>query len=479
MLDLQTVFPEQVTTSVMIDDVCYNSREVSPSSVFVALKGTKVDGHNYVANAFAAGAKAVVVEEKQENVAGLQIVVTDTYEALNTLSFLCYPQINPMTYVGVTGTDGKTSTTIILKNLLSYLGKHVGYIGTNGIEYQDTFLDLNCTTPLAPELFQILADMSKQNIDVVSMEVSSHGLVTKRVANIQYDYAIFTNFSSDHLDFHKTLAEYEAAKLSLFTGLKAESCSIINLDDAVATDFIKATKSQKVLTFGMDDVSADYRGGEIEYTSKGMRFNLYHQGEVYPLETRLLGDFNVYNLLAAIAVAHDLGYSFTAIQEAVAQGEVVPGRMELFYHPTRAFSVIVDFGHATGAIENVLKTSRKLTKGQLVVITGAVGDGDKTKRPKMAEASTTYADVAIFTTDHPYSEDPQVILDEMIAGLDASNYQVIVDRETAIQTALDKAQSGDVIVIMGRGRVEEIIYADYAIPFNDYEFVKAYVENTK
>lgn len=472
MLDLKTIFPEKIAKSCMIDKVYYNSQQVTPNSLFVALKGEKADGHRYLQDAFDNGAIVALVEEVDDTVSGMQIKVADTHLALADVSYRLYPQIKPMLFVGVTGTDGKTSTTVILKQLLEKLGKKVGYIGTNGIEYADVSLNLNCTTPLAPELFEILADMSEKGVEIVSMEVSSHGLATKRVANILFDYGVFTNFSRDHLDFHKTIAEYKAAKLQLFAQLSATGKAIINLDDAEAKTFIQQAMPHEIMTYSLNEQAATFYADDISYKTNGMEFMLHDM----LMETKLLGAFNIYNILVAIAIATDLGYDLSTIKTALAEITAIPGRMELFYQPKRKFSAVVDFGHAPNAIKNVLQVCRKMTSGRLTIITGAVGDGDKAKRPLMAENAVKYADKIIFTTDQPYSEDPRAIINEMVENLPPDCYQIILDREQAIKQALDEATENEIVVVMGKGRETQIKYKDYSIEFSDYAFVKSYME---
>lgn len=477
MLDLKKLFPQQLNDACLIENVYYDSQAVTKNSAFVALKGVKTDGHKFIEDAFKNGAKVVIVEEKNTDINGLQIVVPDTHYALSYISSQLFPLKRQMQFVGVTGTDGKTSTTVLVQELLSRLHIPTGYIGTNGILYQNTALNLNCTTPLAPELFCILADMSEKGTQVVSMEVSSHSLITQRVANLCFDYAVFTNFSRDHLDFHKTMEAYKQAKLLLFQQLTENGVAIINLDDAIAHEIVENVGDHRIYTYSLEERSADFFADDIIYEQdKGISFVVSFAGEKQKFYSQLLGEFNIYNSLVAIAIAIDLGFSLTEIADKFIDIKAIPGRMELFYDEQRDFSIIVDFGHAPNAIKNVLKIARKLAADKVTIVTGAVGDGDKEKRPLMAEAAIKYADKVIFTTDQPYSEDPEDIIQEMVQNIDATKYNILVSREEAIKTALDEAVSGEVIVIMGKGRESQIKYKDYAINFSDYEYVKSYIE---
>jgi len=476
MLDLKELYPDQLSESCFVDAVYDNSSAVGPRGVFVALRGERTDGHKYVQRAFDNGASVAIVEAIDTTITGTQIVVPDTHKAVSQISAKLHPWSKPMRIIGVTGTDGKTSTAVFIEHLLTRLGKSVGYIGTNGISYAGKAEDFKGTTPQPVKLFPILAEMSKHDVDIVVMEVSSHALEGQRVADITFDYAVFTNFSRDHLDYHKTLEAYKLAKLSLFTQLPAEGVTVVNIDDAIALEVIMASEGHKVVTYGMDSVRADLRADDVSYTKTGMRFTLYDKKDEIEVQTRLIGTFNVYNILAAIAIAQNMGYLVSDIVAEIEEIPPIEGRMELFYDEKRDFTVIVDFAHAPNAIVSVLQVARSLGKGKLIVVTGAVGDGDKEKRPLMADAALAYADTVILTTDEPYSEDPEAIIAEMSAHLNDDTYEVIVDRETAITTALDCAGEGDIVAILGRGRQAEITYKDKVISFNDYEFVKQYIE---
>jgi UDP-N-acetylmuramoyl-L-alanyl-D-glutamate--2,6-diaminopimelate ligase len=479
MLDLRELFPDQLTQSCFIDAVYADSNAVKPQSVFVALKGERTDGHKYVQKAFENGARVAIVEIEDPTIDGLQIVVPDTQRAVSQISAKLYPWEKPLRFVGVTGTDGKTSTSVFLTKLLTRLGHRVGYIGTNGITYAGIEKDFNGTTPLAVDLFPVLAEMSHAGVDIVVMEVSSHGLATQRVVDIMFDYAVFTNFSHDHLDYHKTLDAYKMEKLKLFKQLRGDGVAIVNLDDAVALDVIDAAGDTDVMTYGLRTGTADFLANNITYSAVGMSFIVHHGTRHVQVTTQLVGEFNVYNILAAIAISLDLGDNMSDIVANIKMIPPIEGRMELFYNEKRDFTAIVDFGHAPNAVKNVLIVARKMAQGRVIVVTGAVGDGDKDKRPLMADIAVTYADVVILTTDEPHSEEPEAIIDDMRAHLPTDAYRVIIARDAAIMSALDEAQAGDVVVVLGRGRRNEIPYKDKVIIFNDYEFIKTYMASEK
>ncbi len=479
MLDLQKIYPEHLKESIIIDSVVYNSKEASATSVFVALTGTKTDGHLYVKNAFEQGAKVAIVEKKIEGLNGVQIVVEDSHFVLSEMSSILYETTETtMSLIGITGTDGKTSTASIIEKMLLAYKQRVGYIGTNGIRYDGVTKNLQCTTPLAPELHEIIADMSRRKVKALAMEVSSHALATKRVEHLAFDYGIFTNFSHDHLDFHHTLEAYALAKKHLFYLLKKDGLAIINFDDELGREIYEECQKKK-LSYGFSP-EADISATNIHYSMRGMHFDLVYKNEHYPIDTKLIGHFNVSNILAAVAVLLDMNISMSIIQNLIASVEPVEGRMELFHNAERNISAIVDFAHAPNSIEQVIKAARLLTKGTITVVTGAVGDGDIEKRPMMGEVTVRKADRAIFTTDQPYSEDPKTIITEMIETLsDNEVYQIIVSREEAIKYALDTAGAFDVVLILGKGRETKIVYDTYEIAFSDYEYVKRYMEQTK
>lgn len=481
MLNLADIYPDYFKNSVEINHLSSSSAEIGPHGAFFALMGTHADGHNFVEAAFKKGAAIAFVEHKIEGIEGLQFVVTDTYEALSYLAMKLYGTENQaMKIIGITGTDGKTSVATILEQMLQILQQTVGYIGTNGIRYQDTFLNLNCTTPLAPKLHEILANMQALDTKYLAMEVSSHALATKRVEHLLFDYSIFTNFSHDHLDFHNTLAEYAEAKKHLFTLLKPQAIAIFNIDDEKSRAFLADTQlKRKTLTFSIER-SADLWAKNIKYSMRGITFELVYQNKNYLLETTLLGSFNISNILGASLVLLSEGFTIEQITSTITDLVPVEGRMEFFHNEQKNISAIVDFAHAPNAIKNVIDAARLLTTGRIIVITGAVGDGDILKRPLMGELCLNYADFTIFTTDQPYNETPEQIIEQMLAtSPKKGNYQIIIDREIAIKTALDCAKAEDIVLVLGKAREEKIIYRDKEISFCDYDYVKNYFDMLK
>lgn len=478
MLNLTSLFPTQLQNECVIRHISTNSQEILPQTLFVALKGLVVDGHNYVQQAFDNGALVAIVERKQD-VDGLQIVVEDCYDTLSYLCSLLYPSQSPhMKIIGITGTDGKTSTATIIYKLFMAMQQKCGYIGTNGIMYEQIYINLGCTTPLAPDVHQLLARMLEHQIQYVAMEVSSHALATKRVEHLKYEYAVFTNLTHDHLDFHKTFSAYRSAKCHLFELLTDTGKAIINADDPEAKAFMSSVKPQQIFTYAINEASAHLVASNIEYTVYGTKFTLTYQKKNYPVISHLIGSFNVYNMLAAIAILICEGYAINEIISTLLHVQSIDGRMEILIHPTRELAVIVDFAHAPNALEKVITFARQLTEQKIIVVTGAVGDGDVLKRPIMGKLCSELADFTFFTTDEPYSEEPEQIITEMLSDVTKDNYKIIIDRQQAITMALERAQKDDIILILGRGKNAVIPYHRGDIHFNDYEFVTTYMETT-
>lgn len=480
MLDLQKIYPQQLNESILIDKICYNTADITPTSCFVALSGTKVDGHSFARVAQDNGAKAIIVEKIQEGISIPQIIVHDTHVTLSKLSHELYNRtldFDIFKIIGITGTDGKTSTATIIQELLTKLHKNIGYIGTNGIFYNGEEINLHCTTPLAPELHELIHDMNVSKVDMLAMEVSSHALATKRVEDLRYSYAVFTNLSHDHLDFHKTFENYKKSKFHLFDLMTSDGLAIVSIDDKAGAELVQILpEDTRVKTTSLENNGADMYAQNITYSLDGMQFDLWYKGMCVTLTSHILGDFNISNLMSAILIASDLGYDLNDIYKIVPALSPIKGRMELLKASSKNIGAIVDFGHAPHAIESVLKFVRNLNPSRLTVITGAVGDGDVTKRPEMAENALKYSDRFIATMDNPYSEPADKILNELVKELPEESYIKIEGRQAAIDYAIDTAQDGEIIVILGRGREDMITNGTERIFLNDYRYTKEKLE---
>jgi len=435
--------------------ITYDSRKVKPGDVFVAIPGFKVDGTDFIRQAIANGAKVIVAENEVKVPAGVKFEkVPCARKALARLAnkFYDYPS-KKIKLIGITGTNGKTTTSYLIASILKKAGYKVGVIGTiNG----------GLTTPESLDLQEMLADMVEQGITHVVLEVSSHALALDRVSGCDFDIAIFTNLTHDHLDFHKTKKEYLATKLKLFENLKQDGVAIVNVDDPASKDIFEVVQGE-IVTYGVGQARHELRstkhnefdtkvsGIAIRQDSMSLTINSRE------LRTPLIGIPNVYNIAAAYQCALVLNIPQMIIKKGIEALQGVPGRVERidFGQP---FSVVVDFAHSPDALQKLIETYRPLTEGKIILVFGCPGDRDKDKRPVMGGIAAKLADVSIITTDDPRSEHPASIVDNIVAGIRLPGYpdirdrcRIIIDRREAIRKALELAEKGDTVLIAGRG----------------------------
>jgi len=462
----------QITSLVM------DSREVVAGSLFICIKGYTVDGHIFIQQAIDRGAVAVVVE--QEIDMSIQAIlpvikVRSTMRAMGILANAFYdnPTAN-LQMIGITGTNGKTSVSHLISEVLRKAGKRTGLIGTLGMKIGEESFETKNTTPDALTLQKMFKQMVEAGVETSVMEVSSHALHIGRVHGCQYDVTVFTNLTQDHLDYHKTMDNYRAAKCLLFSQLgngynfKRPRYAILNVDDEATAEYIIATQGI-VLTYGIDR-DADIRACDIKTTSSGTTFTLIFNEQAYLVKMGLVGKFNVYNILATIGGALASGLSLEFIIDAIAEVSGVPGRFELV-DAKQDFNVIVDYAHTPDSLENVLKTTRDFTDGAIYCVVGCGGDRDKSKRPIMAKIASELSDYPIFTSDNPRTEDPLAILTDMEAGV-SGHYKIIVDRRDAIDYAIGEAKTGDVVLIAGKGHENYQIIGEKVLDFDDKEMAK-------
>jgi UDP-N-acetylmuramoyl-L-alanyl-D-glutamate--2,6-diaminopimelate ligase len=473
----------------VVRGICYDSRAVAPGELFVALRGATADGHAYVAQALALGAVAVLCEQAPASAGGAAVaVVRDSRRALAPIAnaFFGAPSAE-LALVGITGTNGKTSTTFLTESILRAGGERTGLIGTVEVRYASERLRAVNTTPESLDLQRLLRDMRTRGVSAVTMEVSSHGLELGRVDGCVFRAAAVTNVTQDHLDFHGTMDAYQAAKERLFhTYLAQDGVAVINLDDPRHAGFVAAAEkrgARRVLVSKRRDAPADVRVLSADVSLAGTRARLALPDGELELELPLVGDFNLENLTVAVGIATGLGVAPAAIARGVAECPQVPGRMqrvgaELPDAPT----VLVDYAHTPDAVEKVLRAVRPLTRGKLIAVFGCGGDRDRTKRPKMAEAVARLADRAVLTSDNPRTEDPQRILADVEAGLGRMQrvasaqlasaqraYVALVDRREAIALAIASARPEDTVVIAGKGHEDYQIVGREKFPFDDRE----------
>lgn len=447
--------------------VVNDSRNIKSGDVFVCINGAVADGHEYADAALQKGACAVVCERDL----GLkeQILVPDTHLAYSKMAANYYG--NPskkLRLIGVTGTNGKTTTTKLVKSVLTGIGKKVGLIGSIQNEIGDEVIHAEQTTPDAMELEGLYARMVEAGCEFCVMEVSSHALDQRRIGDSHYEVAVFTNLTQDHLDYHRTMENYFEAKAKLFDICDS---AVVNYDDLYGQKLLK-TISCPVSTISMDSSNADLHAFDIVYHPDGVEYRFDYQGVVSKVNFGMPGIFSVKNSLTAIAVCLRLGICIEKAVDGINMAEGVRGRSEIV--PTgRDFTVICDHAHTPDGLENILSALKQTTRGRLIALFGCGGDRDRLKRPLMAKSSAKFADMLIVTSDNPRTEDPKAIIDDILPGLDGLDipYEVIVNRKEAIFYAVQNARPGDTIVLAGKGHEDYQIIGHEKHHFDEREIV--------
>ncbi|MEH7086388.1 UDP-N-acetylmuramoyl-L-alanyl-D-glutamate--2,6-diaminopimelate ligase [Neobacillus drentensis] len=447
-----------------------DNRKVQIGSLFICIKGYTVDGHDFAESAVKSGAAAVLAERPLSLDVPV-ILVKDTTRAMAVLADAFYDQpTKNLHLIGITGTNGKTTTSHLIEKIFADANQKTGLIGTMYTKIADKTIETKNTTPESLTLQKTFRQMVEAGVDIAVMEVSSHALDLGRVHGCDYDVAVFTNLTQDHLDYHKTMEEYKRAKSLLFAQLgntfdhQKPKFAILNADDP-ASDMYRRSTAAHVITYGIDN-KADLQAKNIQMTSSGTQFELVVQSEKYPIKMQLIGKFSVYNVLASIAASVVSGIDIKAVIQSIESVKGVSGRFELV-NAGQEFTVIVDYAHTPDSLENVLKTVQHFAKKKVFVIVGCGGDRDRTKRPLMAQIACQLASDPILTSDNPRSEDPIAILKDMEAGVQGSAYRMIPDRKEAIQTAVREASAGDVILIAGKGHETYQIIGNVVHDFDD------------
>ncbi|MDB5093838.1 MAG: UDP-N-acetylmuramoylalanyl-D-glutamate--2,6-diaminopimelate ligase [Candidatus Eremiobacteraeota bacterium] len=442
----------------LVEAISSDSRAAGPGTMFVALRGERFDGHAYVAGAIARGA-SVIVAERELDASVPVVVVPDTRVAASALADAFYDRPSQsLAVIGVTGTNGKTTTTHLLRDVLEAAGIPCGVIGTLGGAFRDRRWELSNTTPLAIELQALLAAMRDAGARAVAMEVSSHALALNRVDHVRFAVAALTNITRDHLDFHGTFERYVAAKRRLFD---LAPRAVLNLDDAAGAEFARGLRG--ATTYAID-AEAELRATDVQLDGDGSTFQL----GALRVTVALPGRFNVRNALAAFGIGRALGIDDLTIVSGLAATRAVPGRMERI----GAFGIdaIVDYAHTPDALENVLVAARETTRGNLIVVFGCGGDRDPGKRAQMGEIAARLADHVIVTSDNPRSEDPLEIAKSIANGFERTD--IVLDRRAAIRRAIVQAQAGDTVIVAGKGHEAYQIVGDETRPFDDRDEVR-------
>jgi len=469
MLDNITGYKVEGTLDKQIYSIHYDSRQVTKGSLFFCIEGFKYDGHKFASEAASNGAHAVVLRKNinlPETVTKILVSDTRLTMALMAKTFYGNPS-SAIDLIGVTGTNGKTTVTYLVKSILEMAGIKTGLIGTIVSMIGDKKIYTERTTPESLDLQKLFREMADFGVQSIAMEVSSHSLALKRVAGCSFKAGIFTNLTRDHLDFHGTFENYRQAKASLFD---LSECSIINIDDENGRTMLNGAR-KRVLTYAIER-EADVYARDIEVSSKGVTFKLHLPNGSNMISLKIPGIFSVYNGLAAASAMYCVGISADIIKAGLEAVAGVPGRFELLDTGTD-YSVILDYAHTPDGLENILKTAREFAKGRVITLFGCGGDRDPGKRPVMGEIAARYSDLCVVTSDNPRTEEPMSIIEDILPGVRKANCRHIIveNRRSAIVTALAEAKAGDVVILAGKGHETYQILKDKIIHFDEREIV--------
>lgn len=469
---LKNVKVKNEYTDREVTDVTSDSRQVKEGFLFVCIKGASFDGHSVAQQMLDIGAVAVVCEYDLglEN----QIIVDDTRKAYSPIcaSFFGNPA-NSLKLIGLTGTNGKTTTTFLIKQILENVGKKVGLIGTVQNMVGDEVYPAHYTTPDPHELQSLFRKMVDAGCEYCIMEVSSQALAQGRVEGIHFHIGAFTNLTQDHLDYHKTWENYFESKKLLF---KACDCAVTNLDDEYGLKIVDGCDC-RVVTYGVDNMKADFVARNVGFSANGVRYDLVGE-KMGRVSCPIPGRFSVYNSLCATSVALTLGVDFTDVLEAISKSKGVKGRIEVVPTPNQNYTVIIDYAHSPDGLENIISSLKEIANGRVVTVFGCGGDRDKTKRPKMGKIAAELSDFCVVTSDNPRSENPSAIIEDILEGMKdtATPYEVVENRKEAIAWAMKNAQPNDIILLAGKGHETYQILPTGTIHFDEREAVAEVLE---
>lgn len=481
----------EIKKDLRVEGITNNSKEVKPGYMFFAVKGSKTDGNFFVNEAVERGASVVISENDYSKNNDIVFIKIDSVQDIMWKIAKKYYN-NPserIDVVGITGTNGKTTTAFIIKNIFEAAGIKTGILGTIEYVIGERKIPAPLTTPNILKVNQYISQMREAGCSACVMEISSHALEQGRVNGVDFRTGVFTNLGRDHLDYHKTVDDYLGAKAKLFEKLRSEDWAVINGDDPYSEKIFASAKSNKVV-YGiralpnLEKVNSIKTRG-IKFSHSGMKFSVNVNGfehldaKVTPgfmIDTKLLGYHNVYNILAAVGTALSMGISSDAIRQGVFATDNVPGRLERIDHG-QSFNVFVDFAHTPDALESALHAVRHITKGRIILVFGCGGDRDKEKRPLMGRVASRLADYTFITSDNPRSEDPHQIINEIEKGFVGNAYKIISDRKDAVIEALSLANPEDNVLIAGKGHENYQILKDTVIPFNDKDIAGEFFKN--
>src|SRR5947207_2162039 len=465
-----------------VESIAYDSRRVQKNGLFVEMRGESRDGHEFIGQAIEKGASVIVTEREEKHSRATCLVVENARNALADLSATFYGlPAQRLKLAAVTGTNGKTTITFLIKHICEKAGMRCGLIGTVRYQIGERILPAIRTTPESLDLQELLAQIVNAGCRAAAMEVSSHALAQNRTRGLEWNVAVFTNLTQDHLDFHGTMESYFDSKAKLFAQLgsqreKPKPVAIVNIDDRHGEQLLnKIDKRVAVVTYGMS-ARADFRASNYRVEFSGTSYQLDAHGKSYLVRVPLIGRFNVANSVAALAAANALGISLRDAVLGLGKSPQVPGRLELV-PAKRQFQVFVDYAHTPDALRNVLKTLRELEPHRLIVVFGCGGNRDRQKRPLMGEIVDRHADYAIITSDNPRKEDPSAIIAEIEKGFRSSRYVKIADRMAAIGRSIALTQPRDIVLIAGKGHENYQEFADHTIPFDDIQVARRAIED--
>ena len=481
--NMQGVRKTEGKISLEIKGLASSSKKIKEGDLFVAVKGPCFDGAHFIDEAINRGASAVVLESQPKGGRVFRrgatfIYADDTKVALSFIASKFYKDISSKLYlIGVTGTNGKTTVTYLLESLYKENSEKVGVIGTINYRFGSRSIPAFNTTPGILDLYSLFDNMHKEGVKKCILEVSSHSLDQGRVDGLNFDIAIFTNLSNEHLDYHKNIEDYFVAKLKLFSKIKQGGHAVVNADDVYSKkiiDRILKEKNAKVVTYGIKQ-KADVYAEDIKISLEGIKFKLCSR--ISPeasleISSSLIGRHNVYNILACAASGIAMSMDLDKIKRAIKNFAGLPGRLEKI-NCGQDFLVFVDYAHTENGLENVLKTLKELGQRRLLTVFGCGGDRDKTKRPDMGKISSVFSDKTFITSDNPRSEEPMDIVNDIVKGMsNKNNYSIEIDRFTAIEKALKEAKKGDIVLVAGKGHETYQIFKDTTVPFDDRETIR-------